>query len=319
MHITMRFQIRCAEADRLVGKLDGLLSALPDADFFVPMFVAKEAAASSRLEGTQATLAEAVEYLAGVADPQTDASDIVANIRALNFGLARLADLPLSMRLIGEVHAALMAGASSSPMPKTKRACGELDKVLRDRRSAPPLVQAAMAHAQFETIRPFLDGNGRTGRLLITLMFAQRGLLEQPALGLSSYFLRHQAAYHRHLRGYHRGEVLPWLEFFLDGVIESAKEAIAICGQVARRREMDLGTVTALARREAISGATILQHLLAQPVTTTRLVRQWTGFTRAGAQRALDRLVALDILAPAPHATRREQAYAYRKYLEIFE
>lgn len=344
--LTPELLIRCAEADRLVGKLDGITHTLPDVDFFLTMFVAKDAADSSQIEGTRATIMDAIEQEAGVADSKTDADDIVFYVWAINYGLTRLKDFPLSLRLIREIHAELMTGARSThfadpgefrksqnwiggttpakasfvppPVGEMARSLGDLEKFLHDRRSTVPLIQAAVAHAQFETIHPFLDGNGRTGRLLITLLLCQRGLLERPVLFLSSFFKRHQQLYYQRLLGYHHGDVGPWLDFFLDGVIQTANDAIEVCKRVTELRDADMATLQSLGKREAASGVVILRRLYGQPIVTSRTVMEWTGFTRAGAQRAIDRFVRLGILSPKDATETHDRAFVYRKYIEIF-
>ena len=256
LDLTQVVLIKAAEADRLVGKLDGITHTLPDVDFFLSMFVAKDATSSSQIEGTKASMADAIEMNAGVALKKTDANDILYYIDALNYGIERLKEFPLSLRLIREIHSKLMTDARATHfadpgefrksqnwiggttpnnaffVPPTveemNKALNDLEKFLRNEKTTLPLIHAALTHAQFETIHPFLDGNGRTGRLLITMLLCHRNMLERPVLFLSSFFKKHRKVYYQKLNGYHHGEVESWIDFFLDGVIETANDSILV-------------------------------------------------------------------------------------------
>lgn len=338
--------IKASEASRLVGKLDGITHKLPDVDYFLTMFVKKDAASSAQIEGTKATMIDAIEKCAGVATSETDADDILFYIKALNYGVARLKDFPLSLRLIKDVHSRLMTGARASHfsdpgefrkspnwiggttpasalfVPPTveemKRTLGDLEKFLYDENSTLPLIHIALAHAQFETIHPFLDGNGRTGRLLITMLLCHRNLLERPVLFLSSYFKKYQKLYYQKLNGYHCGEVEEWVNFFLDGVIETANESILISKKITDIRDRDLEKIQALAKRESESGVLVLRKLYEQPIVSSRTIMDWTGFTRAGAQRVIDRFIKIGILELKEDKAGYDRSYIYRKYVDAF-
>ncbi len=338
--------IKAAEAERLIGKLDGITHTLPDVDFFLHMFVVKDASASSQIEGTKATIVDAIEKQIGVAAKQTDADDILFYIKALNYGIKRLEDFPLTLRLIRETHERLMTGARSThfanpgefrrsqnwiggtkpdnalfvppPVNELQRGLGDFEKFLHNEQYTLPLIHIALAHAQFETLHPFLDGNGRTGRLLITMLLCHRGLLERPVLFLSSYFKKFQKVYYQKLHGYHDGEVGSWLDFFLDGAIETANDSIKISKDIRKLRDDDMGKVQGLAKRESESGVLILSKLFADPIVTTRIVMGWTKFTRAGAQKVIDRFVNLGILQPQGEKGVYDRTYVYKKYLNVF-
>ncbi len=337
--------IKAAEADRLVGKLDGITHTLPDVDFFLYMFVAKDAESSAQIEGTRATIMDALEKNAGVAIKDTDADDILYYIKALEHGTKRLESLPLSSRLIREVHNELMTGARAThfanpgefrtsqnwiggtrpsnalfvppPVEDMHRSLGDFEKFLHDEKSVLPLVHIALTHAQFETIHPFLDGNGRTGRLLITMLLCHRSLLERPVLFLSSYFKKHQKVYYSRLNAYHEGSVLSWLDFFLDGVIDTANESIEISKKIRKIRDEDMEKIQALAKRESESGVLVLSRLFGDPIVTATTVMKWTKFSRAGALKLLERFVALGILE-MPTVQGREKSFVYRKYINVF-
>jgi len=337
--------IKAAEADRLVGKLDGITHTLPDVDFFLHMFVAKDAESSAQIEGTRATMMDALEKGAGLASGATDADDILFYIQALNYGTKRLKSLPLSSRLIREVHAKLMMGARTThfanpggfrtspnwiggtapnnalyvppPVSAMHRALSDFEKFLHDEKSVLPLIHIALAHAQFETIHPFLDGNGRTGRLIITMLLCHRGLLERPVLFLSSYFRRHQKVYYMRLNNYHDGDIHAWLDFFLDGVIDTANESIEISKKIRKIRDTDMAKVQALAKRESESGILVLSHLFREPVVTATTIMKWTRFSRAGALKLLDRFVTLGILESV-QSQGQERSFVYRRYIDVF-
>lgn len=344
--VSQSILIKAAEADRLVGKLDGITHTLPDVDFFLAMFVAKDAESSAQIEGTKATMVDAMEANAGVGAKQTDAGDILYYIKALNYGLERLKELPLSLRLIREIHSQLMTGARSthfadpgefrksqnwiggtrpdnaSFVPPTieemKRSLNDFENFLYNEKLTLPLIQAAIAHSQFETIHPFLDGNGRTGRLIITLLLCHRNMLERPVLFLSSYFKKHQKVYYQKLNGYHDGEVESWLDFFLDGVIETANNSILISKKITELREIDMEKILSLAKRESESGVLLLRKLYSQPIVSTKTVMEWTGFSRPGSQKIIDRFVSLKILEMKDEKETYDRSYVYRKYIDIF-
>lgn len=338
--------IKTAEADRLIGKLDGITHTLPDVDFFLSMFVAKDAESSAQIEGTKATIIDMMEANVGVAVKQTDSDDILYYIKALHYGLKRLVKFPLSLRLIREIHAQLIVGARTShfadpgefrksqnwiggtkpdnaafvppPVDEMNRSLNDFEKFLNNDKLTPPLIHAAITHAQFETIHPFLDGNGRTGRLIITLLLCHRGILERPVLFLSSYFKKHQKVYYQKLRDYHNGEIETWLDFFLDGVINIANDSIIISKKITKLREDDMAKILSLAKRESESGIVVLQKLYAQPIVSSKTIMNWTGFSRRGAQKVIDRFVKLKILEINDEKETYDRSYIYKKYMNVF-
>ncbi|MSU56090.1 MAG: Fic family protein [Candidatus Taylorbacteria bacterium] len=343
--LSQNLLIKAAEADRLIGKLDGITHTLPDVDFFLHMFVAKDAESSAQIEGTRATMMDALEKTAGVASTETDADDILYYIKALEYGTKRLKTFPLSSRLIREMHDKLMTGARSThfsdpgefrksqnwiggtapanalfvppPVHEMNRSLGDFEKFLYDEKSVLPLIHIALAHAQFETIHPFLDGNGRTGRLIVTMLLCHRNMLERPVLFLSSYFRKHQKTYYTRLNGYHEGDPHSWLDFFLDGIIETAKESIEISKKIRKIRDDDMAKIQALARRESESGVLVLSQLFREPVVTATRVMKWTGFSRAGALKLLERFIGLGIVVQ-PLKEGQEKSFVYRRYIDVF-
>lgn len=346
LNLSQEILIKAAEADRLVGKLDGITHTLPDVDFFLSMFVKKDATSSAQIEGTKATIVDAIEMDAGVASSETDADDILYYIKALDYGTERLKGFPLSLRLLREIHAQLMTGARSThfadpgefrktqnwiggtrpdnalfvppPVHEMNRSLNDFEKFLYDEKATLPLIHIGLTHAHFETIHPFLDGNGRTGRLLITMLLCHRNMLERPVLFLSSYFKKNQKIYYQRLHDYHDGGVEAWLDFFLDGVIDTANDSILLSKKITKLREDDMAKIQALGKRESESGVLVLRKLFAQPIISTKSIMDWTGFTRAGAQKVIDRFKKLKILEVKDNKEIYNRTYIYKKYVVIF-
>ena len=347
LKFSQKLIIRHSTAERLLGKLDGITQLLPDVDFFLYMFIRKDAASSSQIEGTQATMIDAIEAEAKTKEAlPKDVDDILHYIKALNYGLKRLADFPLSLRFIRELHKKLMEGARTTqlsdpgnfresqnwiggttptnaifvPPPPTdmKRALDDFEKFLHAKDDLLPLVKAGLIHAQFETIHPFLDGNGRTGRLLITFFLWFRGLLDKPVLFLSSYFKKHQKVYYDRLYGYPHGKVEKWLEFMLDGVIETADRAVSTAQAITDLRQEDMEKIQALSKTASESGVVVLRKLFAWPIVNVNTIKDWTGFTRQGAQRVIERFIKLRILEQKDKNENYGRSFMYRRYVDIF-
>lgn len=341
---------RADEATRQLGKLDGITRLLPDSDFFLWMYIRKDAASSSQIEGTQATMIDAIEADAKVrTNMPEDVDDILHYIQALNYGMKRMKEdkFPVSLRFLRELHAKLMDQARAShfsdpgefrksqnwiggtrpdnarfvppPVPEMHAALSDLEKYIHSQDSTLILIKAAMIHAQFETIHPFLDGNGRTGRMLITFYLWMEGYLEKPVLFLSSFFKRHQELYYEKLLGYQKhGVVDEWVEFFLDGVMEIAQEAVEIVGKITELRENDLLKIQKLGKRASESASLLMPRLYAQPVVNVAVVQRWTGFTRAGAQSVINRFIKMGILTQKDKDKKYGQSYIYKKYTDLF-
>lgn len=338
------------EAIRLLGKLDGITELLPDKDWFLTMFIRKDASASSQIEGTNATMMDAIER--ENIEPGTqlpaDVDDILHYISALNYGLERAKAFPFTLRFIRELHEKLMtqARATHSAYPgqfRTKQnwisgtrpdnakfvpppvhemnvALGQLEGFIQAEDEYLPLVKAGLLHAQFETIHPFNDGNGRTGRMLITMFLWYKKLLEMPILYLSSYFKQHQKLYYEKLDGYHNGEVLEWLDFFLDGVVETANSAVATCAAITKLRERDMAKVQMLNRTASEATVRILENLYKMPIAGIADIVKWTGYTERGGYKAIERLVSMGILVPLKSGDNvYAQKWLYKDYLDLFD
>lgn len=337
------------EASRLLGKLDGITKLLPDSDFFLLMYLRKDAASSSQIEGTMATMIDAIEaeVMVNTKTPK-DVDDILHYIKALNYGMDRVTSdqFPLTLRFIRELHGQLMHKARAThfsdpgefrktqnwiggtrpdnarfvppPVHEMKNALGDLEKFIHLNDDIPVVIKAGIVHAQFETIHPFLDGNGRTGRMLITFYLWKEGYLEKPVLFLSSYFQKYQEVYYEMLSGYHNGKVAEWIDFFLDGVIEISKEAIDIVDKITKLRKDDMAKIMKLGKRASETADIVLPRLYGQPIINVAVMQEWTGFTRAGAQTVIDRFIDMSILSPRHKDKTYGQSYEYKKYLDIF-
>jgi Fic family protein len=337
-----------AEAAFSLGKLDGITQLLPDLDFFIFMYVRKEAALSSEIEGTRATMSDSIRAeIEMTKDIPEDVDRILHYIKAMNYGLKRLETLPLSRRLICEVHKTLLEGTGDAPgktpgefrrsqnwiggaTPATarfvpppvhemERALNDLELFMHDTSEIPPLIKTALLHAQFETIHPFLDGNGRTGRLLVAFYLCQQGILERPTLYLSEYFKRHRELYFELLEGYHnRGEVLPWVNFFLEGVADVAKRAVETSRNINELREKDMAKIYALGGRRAKSGMVVLRNLYKLPIVNVGKVEEWIGLSRQSANTLVAEFMRIGVLEQRDRKTKYGRDFEYKDYLRLF-
>jgi len=342
--------VKNEKSTRLIGKLDGVTKQLPDVDFFLLMYLRKDAASSSQIEGTMATMVDAIEAEIGVGHSKTsaDVDDILHYIQAVNYGMNRVTkdNFPLSLRFIRELHKKLMDKARAThfsdpgefrasqnwiggtrpdnarfvppPVEEMHVALNDLEVFLHADSPISTIIKAGLIHAQFETIHPFLDGNGRTGRMLITFYLWKEGFLEYPVLFLSSYFKKHQEIYYERLSDYHNGRVYQWIDFFLDGVIEISQEAIEIVDKITKQREIDMQKIQMLGKRAAESAVPVLQELYKQPIVNNSLIQKITGFTRAGAQTVINRFIQIGILTPKDTDKKYGQSYIYKEYVDIF-
>ena len=330
-----------------LGRLDSISTLLPDPDLFIYSYVRKEALLSSQIEGTQSSLSDLLRYeleqAPGLPRNDLDVVEVSNYVAALDHGIARLReDFPLSNRLIREIHGVLLARGRGSdkapgefrrsqnwiggtrpgnarfvPPPHTAvpDCMAELERFLHaDDDGLPLLVRAGLAHVQFETIHPFLDGNGRVGRLLITFLLCHRGALREPLLYLSLYFKQNRAAYYELLDRVRReGDWEAWLEFFFEGVWQVATEAVVAAERLEAMFREDRATIEAAGRR---AGSTLRVHetLKARPIQSLASAAKATGLSFSGASAAMRLLVDLGIgreLTGKP----RDRLFAYDRYL----
>ncbi|MCR4433803.1 MAG: Fic family protein [Caldiserica bacterium] len=339
-----------SQADYALGRLDGAVLTLPNPDLFVFMYVRKEAVLSSQIEGTQSSLQNLLAAEAQLFDPDapSDVAEVVNYVKAMNHGLNRLAELPVSVRLIREIHAVLMEGvrggkltpgelrtsqnwigppgctlreATFVPPPphEVPQALSDLENFLHSESPLPVLVQVGLVHAQFETIHPFLDGNGRIGRLLITFLLTEKKRLARPVLYLSHYFKRHRAEYYERLQAVRdEGDWEGWLGFFLRGVAEVAAEATQTAAAILRMREDYRSRITEKLGRAAGNGHRVMEKLFNHPIVTVANVRKWLNVTPAGANQLVNRLVDVGLLREITGYTRNRR-FRFDPYLRLFE
>jgi Fic family protein len=338
-----------SDADRALGRLDGVTSILPNPGLFVAMYVRQEAVLSSQIEGTQSTLEDVLQFEIG-ARRQTrprDVEEVVNYVRAMNFGLERLKELPLCLRLIREIHAKLLEGVRGShrtpgefrntqnwigpenctlnnatfvppPVPEMREALDNLEGFLHDTMSHPVLIHCGLVHAQFETIHPFLDGNGRVGRLLITFLLCQRGVLNRPLLYLSHYLKARRAEYYDRLTAIrHSSDWEGWLKFFLRGVYDVSRDATDTARAILDLRDSHRQAITRKAPGSAL-GLRLLDHLFERPVTTVRLVEKELGCAYGTANKLIKQFAELGFLTELT-GWQRNRLYRYEPYLALFE
>jgi len=338
-----------SDADRSLGRLDGVASVLPNPDLFVAMYVRHEAVLSSQIEGTQSTLEDVLEFEAEAPREERpkDIEEVVNYVRAMNHGLRRLEELPVCLRLIREIHGELLQGVRGAertpgefrrsqnwigpagctlntasfvppPVHEMHAALDNLEKFLHQAESMPRLVHCGLAHGQFETIHPFLDGNGRVGRLLITLLLCQQGILQRPLLYLSYYLKAHRAQYYDRLDAVrHDGDWEGWLKFFLRGVYEVSRSATDTARAILHLREehrqqtADLGASGAAAAR-------LLDYLFEQPIVSVRMVERKLGCSYVTAGKLVDQFVELGLLREIT-GQQRNRRFRYEPYVALFE
>lgn len=334
-------------ANRSLGRLDGLARLLPDPRLFLYMYVRKEAVLSSQIEGTQSSLSDLLLFEeAGLpAVPLNDVQEVSRYVAALEHGLARLHDgFPLSLRLLREIHGVLMKktrGADKTPgefrtsqnwiggthpgnsvyVPppphEMRAAMDNLEQFLHDRNGVTPvLLKAGIAHAQFETIHPFLDGNGRLGRLLITFLLVHGGALSQPLLYLSLYLKERRSEYYASLQAVRdTGDWEQWLTFFLAGVEAVAEQATSTATQVLTLFETDRAAIQRLGK-SAISALQVHDHLRRHALVSSSVLVKATGLTLPTVLSALQKLQALKIVREVTGQA-RNRLFAYERYVEL--
>lgn len=350
IQIAGALQALLSRADRALGRLDGSVQTLPNPDLFVFMYVRKEAVLSSQIEGTQSSLNDllaAEADLAGGEGRPRDVAEVVNYVRAMNHGLARLAELPVSVRLIREIHGQLLADVRGSrltpgelrrtqnwlgpggstladasfvppPPDVVPEALGALEQFLHRSDDLPVLVTIGLAHAQFETIHPFLDGNGRVGRLLITFLLVERGILGKPVLYLSHFLKAHRQEYYDRLQAVRdRGDWEGWLDFFLRGVEEVSAEAAETARRILALREEHRAAITDHLGRAAGNGHKLLESLFDRPIVSVGDVGEVTGTTFAAANKLVARLADLGILVEVT-GNARNRRFRYDPYVRLF-
>ena len=338
-----------SRADRELGRLDGAVAVVPDPDLFVMQFARREAVLSSQIEGTHASVMDVLEYEAeiGAREATVDVREVTNYLAAMRHGLERLATLPLWRRLLCEVHEVLMRGvrggepdktpgevrrsqnwiggaspATAKFVPPPHELVGDLfadlDRFLHDDEPMPPLIKVGIAHAQFETIHPYNDGNGRLGRLLITFWLVEREILTRPLLYPSLYFKEHRDEYVDRLQAIREdGAWEAWLRFFVDAIGQVAKEARETAAQIFALRERDRARISEALGRRSANALALHDYLFRLPVTTAKQVEDIVGVSQPTASALVRDLEQFGLIEEVSGRQRR-RVYVYREYLDLF-
>lgn len=336
-----------SEADRALGELNAFAQLIPDIDFFIRMYVAKEATQSSRIEGTQTNIEDAFKDAEDVSpEHRDDWAEVQNYIKAVNYAIERLSALPLSNRLLRETHAILMQGVRGDHKQpgefrtsqnwiglSLKKAVfvpphhsrvpdlmADLERFLHDETVIiPPLIKIAIAHYQFETIHPFLDGNGRLGRLMISLYLSSEGLLKKPALYLSDFFERNKTAYIDRLMAVRDGHHMrAWLEFFLYGVKETALASAGVFkGILEMKGRIEREVLPRFSARRQDNAQTLMRHLYGTPIVDVKAVARLLETTPNTATALINDLARYGVLREIT-GQRRNRLFLFHEYFQLF-
>ena len=338
-------------ADHSIGKLDAFADLVPDVDFFIKMHITKEATVSNKIEGTQTTFEEALAKEDNIdAEKRDDWNEVHNYIKALNEAITEMERLPISNRLICQAHKTLLQGVrGKNKLPGVYRTSQNwIGATLKEATFVPPtheeipglmndleqfinaeliplpiqvphLVKIAMIHYQFETIHPFLDGNGRIGRLLITLYLADKGLLHKPTLYLSDFFERNRRYYYDNLTAVRTGnQMLQWVKFFLTGVIETAKNGIETFQQIIKLREdVEMTRLHTLGRKQP-EGKKLMTELYKQPILEGMQIAELLAVHPSTANRLISDFMAMGILKEMT-GHKRNRVYSFDEYIRLFD
>ncbi len=336
---------KLTQAELLLAALDHLGHTLPNIDLFISMYVKKEALLSSQIEGFQCSLENLFTFENGITeDDFEDIQEVVNYVKALNYGVERLKEFPMSLRLIRELHALLLdqtrgkdktpgefkrsqnwIGAPGStlknaafvppPPDEALNALDDLEKYLHAESSYPELIDCAFIHYQFETIHPFLDGNGRIGRLLITLYLYWKGTVKRPLLYLSYYFKKNRQEYYDRLTmTRNSGNYEQWVSFFLDGIIETSQSALESTKQILELQDYDHRRL--IERKAGAYAFAMLNHLYSRPVITILHAKEELNVSFPTASHAVSQLMDAGILTEAT-GKKRSRCFIHKRYLEI--
>ena len=349
VEIQRELQYSLSLADRALGRLDGSITTLPNPDLFVMMYVKKEAVLSSQIEGTQSSLQDLLAAEAHVFSDKDsgDVKEVINYVNAMNTGLQLLNELPVSMRLIREIHAILLkdvrgshatpgeirhsqnwigsagstiATATFVPPPphELNRILSDFEKFIHEKDDIPILIKIGLIHAQFESIHPFLDGNGRIGRLLITFLLMEKGVLQKPILYLSHFFKKNRQEYYERLQNVRdHGDWESWLSFFLTGIDEVSRESVLTVRRILEMREEHRLAITDKLGRSAGNGHKVLEILFQSPVITVKDVENITGTTYAAANTLVTKFRDIGILKEISGHSRNRR-FLYHTYASIF-
>ena len=349
VRITGGIQELLSQAALALGRLDGSIQTLPNPDLFVYMYVRKEAVLSSQIEGTQSSLQDLLAAEAKIFAPNraNDVNEVANYVKAMNHGLRRLSELPVSVRLIREIHTKLLQDVRGShltpgglrtsqnwigpagctlreavfvpPQPhQVVQDMSQLERFIRVDKGLPLLIKIGLVHAQFETIHPFLDGNGRVGRLLITFLLCEQGVLRKPVLYLSHFFKQHRQQYYEELQSVRdAGTWERWLTFFLRGIVEVSGQATDTARRILALREEHRRMINENFGRAVGNGHRTLEYLYEHPIVSVGDVQGLTGTTYPAANNLVARMVDSRILHEFTGQA-RNRGFMYQSYIELF-
>ena len=334
------------EASLWLGKLNSYSDLIPDIDFFIKMYATKEATNSNRIEGTRTTFDDAISPIEQVKPEFRDDWHEVQNyLAAINYSIEKLNELPISIRLIKEAHQILLSGVrgehkAPGEVRKTQNWIGgsslkdaffippepnmlpdlltDIEKFLHNEElEIPEIVKAGIVHYQFETIHPFLDGNGRTGRLLIILYLISTGLLNKPVLYISDFFERNRMSYYDSLAMVKKTDnITQWLKFFLNGVVETAKSSIKTFDKIIKLKK-DVDNKIAKIGKKSVNGQRLIELLYSEPKVNSKTVSEKLGISVVSANGLLQTFVEIGILEEKT-GFNRNRYYVFEEYVKIF-
>ena len=335
-----------SDADRKLGRLDGLTQVLPNPELFVAMYVQKEAVLSSQIEGTQASLVDVLQTDMASNEKKLEIEEVVNYVKAVNYGIKRLDTLPLSLRLIREIHEVLLKGVRGTnvnpgefrrsqnwigpagctlstanfippPPVEMNEALSDLEKYMHKDSFIPKLILIAIIHAQFETIHPFLDGNGRMGRLLITFWLYQQKILNYPILYISYYFKKNRSEYYDRLNDIRMfGKWEEWVQFFLQAVSETADSAVKLGREIILLKEQSSKVI-----QQNMKGRSyvidMLDYLFQHPIIQINEIKDHLSVSYPTAKSMVDKFIDLKILESVDKTRSRKKLFAFHQYITL--
>lgn len=344
--ISEELQDLLSKANIAMGRLDGIAETLPDVNYFLLMYIRKEATLSSQIEGTQATFSDLLKVESNIDDEEihNDVDEIVNYVNALEYGIKRLIDFPLSLPLIKEIHQTLLTGVRGEnknpgefrrsqnwvggstisnaiyippPVHEMMESLYNLEKFIHKQSPLPVLLKTAIIHSQFETIHPFLDGNGRIGRLLITFYLYSKGVLKKPLLYLSEYFKKNRNEYYRLLNDTRYNDDLEsWIKFFLIGIIETSDNAVQTIRKIILLKEECLNKLLLSGRRNE-KGVILLNSLYSNPMVTYRHVENIVKVKNPNSISLINKFIDLGILKEITNR-KRNKIFSFQEYIDLF-
>lgn len=337
-----------SNADQAIGRLDGILKNIPNHELFVLLYIKKEAVLSSQIEGTQASLSDILEKEEDILSGKVneDVKVTLNYIDAMNYGLKRINELPLSLRLIKEIHRVLLIGVRGeksypgefrrsqnwigpkgctlknakfipAPVTEMNESLGALEKYLYTQKSYPILIETGLIHAQFETIHPFLDGNGRIGRLLITLFLCANKVISKPIIYLSYYFKKNKQEYYDLLMSIRNsGDWESWLKFFLRGVVETSDNAVILANRITDLQKEKKELVRKSMPRYSASVVELLEKIYLHPIFTINRAKELCGVSYNAAKAIVQKFMDLNILTKTTDK-KRNRKYLFKEYIDL--